>query len=291
MFRKLVPALVAPLLLTASCATEADDVALQVQAGPEAVAAVRALPEAVAEAGTSAFEMVMDLSLDGEPFQLLASGVSDPAAQRMSMKVEMGDLLAPLGDGAMELVTDGSTVYLRASIFETVAGVSGWLSMSAEDLGTTADGLGLGVGAYDPATMLETLRGVTGEPTVVGPDVVRGVDTTRYTARLDMAAALAAAPAMQREQLEAQFGEMESLEGAVVPVDVWIDADGLPRRLQMDMAGMFAALGVGDEPTATMTLELFAFGEPVVIDVPSPDEVTPLDDALGGLGGFGSAGS
>ncbi|MEQ1786182.1 MAG: hypothetical protein ABL966_03945 [Acidimicrobiales bacterium] len=300
MFRKLVPALVAPLLLTASCATEADDAALRVYAGPEAVATVRALPEAVAAAGTSAFEMVMDFSLDGESFQLLASGVSDPEAQRMSIEVHLGDLFAQLAagsgealpegfDGPMQLVADGSTFYLRAPILEMIAGGSGWLSMSAEDLGSTADGLG--VGAYDPATILEALRGVTGEPTVVGPEVVRGVDTTRYTANLDLAEAIASAPESQRERLEAQLEQLGSLDGTAVPVDVWIDGDGLPRRVQMDMAQMFAALGAGDDAVATMTMELFAFGDPVEIEVPSPDEVTPFTDVMGGLGTFGLAGS
>lgn len=302
MFRKLVPALIAPLLLTASCATEADDTALEVHAGAEAVAAVRALPEAVAEAGTSAFEMVMDFSVDGESFQLLATGVTDPAAQRLSIEVDLGDLFTQLAagsgeplpegfDGAMQLVADGSTFYMRAPMFELLAGTGGWLSMSAEDLGGAAGGLGFGAGTYDPSTMLDTLRGVSGEPTVVGPEVVRGVDTTRYTANLDLAEALAAAPEAQREQLEAQLGQLGSLDGTVVPVDVWIDADGLPRRLQMDMGGMFATLGLGDDAVATMTMELFAFGEPVEIEVPSPDEVTPFSEVMDGLGGFGAAGS
>jgi hypothetical protein len=60
-------------------------------------------------------------------------------------------------------------------------------------------------------------------------------------------------------------------------VDVWIDAEGLPRRQSMDIGSAFGSLGLGDS-SVTMTIEYFDFGDPVDIQVPSPDEVTPFGD-------------
>jgi hypothetical protein len=87
------------------------------------------------------------------------------------------------------------------------------------------------------------------------------------------------------------MGGAASLEGAEIVVDIWIDADGLPRRMTMDMDSMFGALGL-DGGTATMSIEYFDYGEPVDIDVPSPDEVTPLSEVMGAFGGpFGAEAS
>jgi hypothetical protein len=165
-------------------------------------------------------------------------------------------------------------------------GRAGWLSLTPEDLGTTADALGLGAGAYDPSSVLESLRGVSGEPTVVGTDVVRGVPTTHYAATVDLADALAQLPEDQRAMVEAQLGKLG--DGAI-PIDVWVDDDGLPRRLAMDMGQMLGSLGLGGDVSAVMTMELFDYGVPVDIEVPSPDEVEPMTDLLGGIDVFEDA--
>lgn len=289
MFRKLAPALVAPLLVAAACATEADDAALDVRTGPAAVVALRAVPTAAAEAGSAAFEMVMEMTIEGEPVELVSVGAYDTDAHRMSMEMDMGGLLdrleataeegVPDGlDGPTQIVVDGTTVYLRAPLLDVLGGAGTWLSLSSDDLGAT--GLGLGTASYDPSKLLESLRGVTGEPEVVGTEDVRGVETTRYTATLDLAEAVAQAPADQRDLVEAQ---LQRLGTAEVSVDVWVDADGLARRLQVDMSDALGAAAAGDA-RAVLTIELFDYGEPVDIQVPSPDEVSSLGDGLGFLG-------
>jgi hypothetical protein len=56
-----------------------------------------------------------------------------------------------------------------------------------------------------------------------------------------------------------------------VPVDVWLDPAGLPRRVD---AGMEELLGMSDGVgSATMTVELFGYGRPVEV-VPPPEEET-----------------
>ncbi len=302
MFRKLIVTLAAPLLLVAACADEADRAAVEVRTGAEAASALRSAPDAVTESGTAAFEMVMDMTVDGQSFDILATGALDAAAQRMSMEMDMGAMFqrlaaaddeeVPAGfDEPWQVVADGTTVYLRAAMFRMLTGADGWLSVTPDALGPGAEGLGLGAGSYDFTELLDTLRGVVGEPEVVGQETVRGVETTRYSITMDLATAIERAPADQRERLEAQLDRLGVSADAGVPVEVWLDADDLPRRLRMDMGSMLAGTDLGDGATAAMTLEVFDYGEPVTIDVPSADEVTPFTDLMGGLLGARSRAS
>ncbi len=281
MFRKLAPALVAPLLIVSACASESDGASVDVRTGEEAITALRSAPAAAAEAGTASFETTMEVSLEGETFEVVGTGAYDADNQRMTMEMDLGSALGGLGaagegapDEPMQMVVDGSTVYLRAPLFELLGGEDTWLSLSAEDLGGTASDLGLGSGSYDPSKILDSLRGVTGEPEAVGTESVRGVETTRYTADLDLAEAVDAAPEDQREMIEAQ---LDQLGETSISVDVWVDDDGLVRRMQLDMGGMLGG-------TATLTIELFDYGQPVDIEVPSPDDVRSLTDGLGIFG-------
>ena len=253
MFRK-IAALVAPLLLFAACANEGEPGAIEVSTGDAAVSALRSAPDAAAEAGTAQFEMVMDVAAQGKALDMTASGAYDADAGQMSMTVDMGALfeqLAGLGGdavpadvgGAWQFAADNGTFYLRIPMLEMLTGTTGWLSLSAEDLGTSADRMGLGVGTYDPSKLLESLRGVTGEPEVVGQEEVRGVATTHYRATLDLSRALDDAPAEQREQIEAALEQLGDLESAVIPVDIWIDGNDLPRRMAIDMGGAIGEPG------------------------------------------------
>jgi hypothetical protein len=289
MFRKLVLALVALLLATA-CAAESYDAAVEVRTGPAAAATLRAVPDAAADAGTARFEAVTTVSVGGHAVDLVATGAHDTDAQRMSMSMDMGAWFEQLAvatgedlpgglEGTMELVADGSTFYLRSPMLDMVVGNADWLSFTPEDLGVTADAFGLA--NLDPSTLVETLRGVTGEPVVVGVEDVRGVETTRYAATMDLAKAIEDVPADQRAQIEAQLDQLGEPE---ISVDVWIDAEGLPRRLQMDM-GRLATMGFGEDAGAVMTTEFFDYGQPVDIEVPAAKDVTPITEVLGGPGG------
>jgi hypothetical protein len=296
MLRKLAAMVAPPLLLFAACAEEGDPGALEVKTGPAAASALRAAPESVADAGTAAFQVVLEIAVGGETYDVVADGTIDAAAEQMAMTMDMGALFGALASssgaavpegfaGAWEMVVDGSTFYMRAPVFQ-VLGVDGWLSMDPAELGMSQEAFGLGAGSFDFSQMLDSLRGVVGEPEVVGEEDVRGVPTTHYAASMDLEEALAQVPEEERAAAEAQLEQLGDIGGAEIPIDVWIDADDLPRRVRMDMDGLFASLGIG-EGGASITMEYFDFGEPVDIDVPSPDEATPITEVLGG-GGFGT---
>lgn len=293
MLRKIALAL-AVTLATTGCAEAADDVALVT--GEAAAAALRATPDAAAAAGSGRFEMTMSFRTPEGDFDLLATGAY--AGDRMQMEMDFGSMFAGLAaatgeevppgfDEPMRLVMDGDTAYIRFPMLEALTGTQGWLRASAEELGAAGSSFGVGSGANDPAQMLDALRGVAGEVVDEGPDEVRGVATTRYRATVDLAKALEAAPTEQRAQLEAQLEGLDA-DLAEIPVQVWIDGDGLARRLAMDLdalAGM--AGGIGEGATASMTIDFFDYGDDVAIEIPDPADTQSFTDVLGAFGGAG----
>jgi hypothetical protein len=54
--------------------------------------------------------------------------------------------------------------------------------------------------------------------------------------------------------------------------------------------GAVAATAMGAGGTATMTMELFDYGQDVQIDVPDASETTPISDVLGAFGALGEEG-
>ena len=307
MFRKLVPALVAPLVLMAGCATEASPGAAEVRTDastsvttsattPEptvpsaivALAALKAAPDAAEQAGTVSFEMMVTGSASGQMFDLTATGAIDSAARQMSLEMDLGSMLSELAastgetlppgaDAPMRIVIDGDSLYMRMPILDALTGTSGWLGASPDQLGQTTEALDLGAGGFDPGKLLASLRGVSDDVTVVGREDVRGVATTKYTATVSLADAVAQAPASQRPGLQAQLDKLG--DEAQLPVEVWVDDDGLPRRYSLTIAALGSQGG-----TTELVMEFFDYGEPVTIEVPSPDEVTPITEALGGFG-------
>jgi hypothetical protein len=286
MFRKLLPALVVPIVLASACAQRADDEGLRVTTASP-IEALRAAPDRAQGAGTAHFEMTLSIGPDGDT-AMVASGATDYDTGRGSVSMEMGELLGGTGaEGTTEMVLADGVVYLRVPYLASLTGADGWISATVEDLGQDVASLGLGGGTTDPSQLLETLRGVADDVTEEGREAVRGVETTRYGATIDLGRALEEAPADQRERLEALVADLGD-ELTEVPITVWVDDEGLPRRLTME-------LGFGsttDLPSATMSIELFDYGEPVDIVVPSEDDVTPMAEVLGPLATvFGESGS
>ena len=295
MFRKLAPALVAPLLLASACAQASDGDALRVDATGTVtpIQALRAAPDLAAEVSTAQVELTMAIEAPDGTFEMHGEGAYDTDAGLMRMTMDMGDFfrglaeaegeeLPPGFDEPMEVVVADGVTYLRIPFLQGLTGQDGWLSATPEDLGQSGGSLGLPTGGTDPTQLLESLRG-TGEVTEAGTEDVRGVPTTRYDVSIDLATALEQAPVDQRERLEAQLDE---LGGSVedLPMSVWIDDDGLARRIRVE-ADATSFGGTAADGRMTMSIEFFAYGEPVEIDVPPADEVTSFTDLLGSFGG------
>jgi len=296
MVRKLLLALVAPLLIVSACAEPADDAVVLETEGGAALARLQAAPDALAEAGSGRMALTMTFAGGGESYEIVATGAF--SGQRATFEMDLGALLAgELGAGGslpegmadpMAVVVDGTSTYLKIPMLSMLTGTDGWLSVTPEDMGVAEESLGLGFGTSgNPTQLLETLRGVSGEIDEVGREVVRDVETTRYRVVVDLAAAAEAVPDELRDAYEQQ---MAGLELGELPLDVWIGDDGLVRRMAVDFADLLG--GMDDEAlegldSGAMVIELFDYGTDIDIELPDPSEVTPFADVMGSFGGLG----
>ena len=199
-----------------------------------------------AQARTADFDTLrfsVDGSAGGQRFA--AQGAVDNRTRRAQLTVDLGS------HGSTELLLDGSVLYVRLDGLRHAPPLATpWLSADLETVGAMlGDRLGelTEWAAEGPSRVLEQLRAV-GEVEELGSERIRGVETTRYRA-------LVRPPGAPDDR--------------AVPVDVWIDGDGLVRRLQ-------AADG-----TETVTVELYDFEAEVAIEPPAPEQVTALDELFG----------
>lgn len=164
----------------------------------------------------------------------------------------------------MRMVMDGTSMYMRSSMFGTLPGGAEWmgldLSLGREPdapLPTTGDAKG----------ELAILEAVTGKVRNLGKEDVRGVPTTHYSGTVSNS--------QRAEQLrkEGEEGLASGIEakGLAMQIEAWIDAKGLIRRMRL----LSTQAQNGDEgPQAIdMRFDFFDFGFEPKIEVPDSSEV------------------
>lgn len=110
-----------------------------------------------------------------------------------------------------------------------------------------------------PEKLLTMLRAASSETERVGEEDVRGSSTVRY-----------------RLTVDCELADLEC-EGAAL-VEVWIDDDGLVRRIGLD------------DDSGTGTFEFFDFGADVDVEPPPADEVVSEDEVFASEGSSSSFG-
>jgi hypothetical protein len=181
------------------------------------------------------------------------------------------------GGEEAEVVFVDSVAYYRPPA-GTLPGGKRWLRL---DLQSVADASSLDVGPLvqaaqaDPSQSLLWLGALGPEVTRLGEEEVRGVPTTRYGTEVVLGLLAGHAPPGQEAEWRAY---VETLRGRLgleaIPVEIWVDADGLIRRLRHELT--FAAEGT----STAATTELYDFGVQVEAEAPSPDEVAAVGDLI-----------
>jgi len=330
--RRSLAVLVAAVVLgSAGCGVQAQDGAGRVSAGGsgttagstgktgssrapaagslEGTAGASALAKAASATGDVKTEKVkMTMAIQGIPtagdLSIEANGEFDNAAKQGHMTLDMGDVFGSLGEdggsslpkgaGTMEMVVDGTTIYLKSPLF----------SMSSDDgkpwqkvdAGTfSKDGGALaGSAQSDPGAFLDFLKGAGGKVTEVGTEQVRGVETTHVKTDIDLKQLLDQAAGDQKDELRKQLEGLGAgdVDLPSIPADAWIDGDGYVRKFSMafdfsKLAGSSsgAAAAELDGAKMTMTVELYDFDQPVDITIPPAAQVATLDLSDLGTGG------
>lgn len=294
-------------LVLSGCGSGSDQgAAVVVHDGEVSSAALLSASETTAAVTSGRIRMTADIQggdASAPSGTITAEGAFDTAAGRSTMEVDLGSAVAGLNGGELPsgladafggtvtTVQDGTTIYLRWPGLQLLGVSTPWVSYDLEALasGTGMDlgALSGGIDAQSGRSFLESLRGVGATVEERGTETVDGVDTTVYGGLIDPARALDEVP-------EADRGAMEQALGSVgvgeIPFQAWVDADGIVRRLQLDLSVDDA--GNGSAVSMSTTIELLDVGQPQTIEVPPADQVTPFSDSLlGGLaqrfGGLG----
>ena len=158
----------------------------------------------------------------------------------------------------VEAIYDGANTYLHVG--------GNWTGFFLGDTGGPR-------GVNDPLWPLDALFGVR-DAVEIGAESVRGVAATHYRLTIDLARADAALPA----GVTVPGGPYRRL--SQIPAEVWLDADGLARRIAV-MTDPTA--GTGGTPMWSV-VELWDFGVLADITPPAPGEVVSPREAYSETG-------
>jgi hypothetical protein len=166
----------------------------------------------------------------------------------------------------MHVITIGSQGWMQGG-FTSMLGLEPgqWISLSADEVGTATQGFGPGMSA-DPTETLRRLQDADAVIEELGTEVVRGVETTHIRATVDLGQLAAQLSPADAAAVAQTFG---SLDVSALPMEFWLDADGLIRRwsTSIDMTGVADADGA---MSMRMVYEIFDYGQDVAIVAPDP---------------------
>jgi hypothetical protein len=252
-----------------------------------------------ADAKTARFEFTMSIPGPNGPLNLIAKGASDGSVPLMGLDMDMASIIpgTPPGGATVSTIFDGKAVYMRFPE-ELAAGLPGGKVWARLDLATLSSQAGIDVAALtaqfnssDPLANIALLTGAAGEITEVGTEDVRGVSTRHLKMTVDLQkaseqlASKISGPAAER--LKAAVTQAATTVGVTtLPIEAWIDADGLPRRLSYEMdlskAKVPGAEDAAATGTAKVSMEFYDFGKDVNVAIPPLDQTIDLADLLGG---------
>lgn len=235
-------------------------------------------------------QLEQELALSGE-------GAFDSASRRSAFSADLSALAVLLGgfrgglagsDGLdlrdlwkVETVRDDATAYVKlpALAGELPEGKT-WVRAQ--------DGQVVGAGGFrlreleqltqaSPEQLLGKLEGLSGEIEVVGTETLRGVETTHYRATVDADSVAAHASGQSGQGLGALVDRLGGQSGlSEVTLDIWIDGDGLVRKVLLDVEA--TQPGDSTPSRATLGFELWDVGEPVAIELPPASRVVDVSE-------------
>jgi hypothetical protein len=172
------------------------------------------------------------------------------------------------GPMRLEIVSDGTVIYMQSSKFGSLPDGADWMSLDLS-LGDELDPTTLP--EVDAKGELAVLEGVDNAQKL-GKEDVRGVLTTRYRGALSVADQVE----RMRDEDANNIASVTEKHGGPMRVEAWIDAEGLVRRMRL-IHSQPAENGNGPL-TMDMTMDFFDFGFEPEIEVPDSSEVFDATD-------------
>lgn len=220
------------------------------------VIVLQSLDQVSRGASSGRIEATVTSSAEGHAVRLTATGAKD-AAGRADLTMHLEDV----GGGVLRMIADGDKgwVRLRPALVRRYGGRH-WVGFSAVEP-TAAFGF-----SGDPTQLLDDLAKLGGNvPRRVGKATVRGVATTRYRVDLTGEDIGRVLPAPQANAFRS------TLDGATGRADVWVDAERVPRRVELRIGTS------GFEVVSRM--EMYDYGAPIVVTIPTESDTVPASSA------------
>jgi hypothetical protein len=258
--------------------------ALPLACGGESLSPQAAVAQAATkyeEAGSSRVSMSATIKdVPGGPFTFTGEGEFDRERGHMTMDMSsLGEATGGAFAGEMEMILEDLVMYMKfpAAITRQLPRGKSWVRIdlreAGKELGIDLEEL-MQVQQSDPTQSLQYLRGASDDFEEVGEEEVRGVATTHYRGTIDLRKAAEQLPGKARETFE----RATDLIGTVkLPFDVWIDDDGLARRMKYEQPLPSAR---GQAGAMELTMELFDFGVDVDIEPPPNNEVIDIQELI-----------
>jgi hypothetical protein len=246
---------------------------------------VAAAAQRTSAAKNAKVDLTGNVSAMGQTFDLTGNGAIDFAGKTFTLNITIPST------GQLEERFVDDIVYVKVPA--QAAGQFGgkpWLKIDPKAIGASGGSNPFGsLDSSNPSQILNTLQGA-GNVKKVGDEDVRGVKTAHYRADIDIAKAADAqglAP-QQKQQLQQSLGGQ-----ATVPEDVWLDEQGLVRRLAVDINATPPSAGTtSNAPTSVKTkfqMEFYDYGQAGAAVTPPPaDQTTDFSQILGQLGQLSS---
>jgi hypothetical protein len=142
------------------------------------------------------------------------------------------------------------------------------LSAAAAAGGASLGGLSA-LDESNPSQFIEYLRASSGGVVELGGETIDGVPTTHYHGALQLSAVLERLPSSDQAAAKAALEKLGT--NGTIPVDVWVDAQGRLRRVQLALSASPGGGPASGTPpvSGTVTIDYTAYG-PVPPVVPPP---------------------
>ncbi|MEU9891861.1 LppX_LprAFG lipoprotein [Sphaerisporangium sp. NPDC051011] len=187
--------------------------------------------------------------------------------------------------GGVRVILLGDTAYLKMDMLsKLVGGTKPWIKI---DLKKAGDSAGVDVNQFlrqaQQVDLQSSVKMLTSSKDVakVGTESVGGVETTHYKGTFSVAEAVKQLTPEMRQNLEGRLSDVKDMK-----FDAWIDAQNLPRKVEMNGAA-------GQDGTFKLAAQFTSFNDAAEVTAPPADQVGELPNTLGNApaGDGGTAGS
>jgi hypothetical protein len=231
------------------------------EAATNLAALAQQIGERTAETNTAHMTMVMDVAGQKIDAEADVEFASDDLAMSMNMTLP--------GEGDMAMVLLDGIMYVQTP--EPLEPGKSWLKIDpngtdpmSKALGSTFDEMRKNA---DPRAAIDQLKDA-GEITSQEEAELNGEQATHYTILVDFEKLVA-----QQDNPDAKKAA-EMLEVKEFPVELWVNEDGLPMRMTMDMP--MSDPSSGESVEAKIEADYTNWGEPVEIAAPPADQIAEM---------------